>query len=57
MVIQIVLLCGLVIFSGLAILIRDLIKAALSLAVASLFLGLIFFRWVLLTLVSLKSQW
>jgi NADH-quinone oxidoreductase subunit J len=44
MVIQIVLLCGLVLFSGLAILLRDLIKAALSLAVASLFLGLIFFR-------------
>jgi len=43
MVIQILLLCGLVIFSGLAILLKDLIKAALSLAVASLFLGIIFF--------------
>ncbi|MGB4703975.1 MAG: NADH-quinone oxidoreductase subunit J [Candidatus Saccharicenans sp.] len=44
MAIQIILLCGLVIFSGLAILLRDLIKAALSLAVASLILGIIFFR-------------
>jgi NADH-quinone oxidoreductase subunit J len=34
----------LIIFSGLAILFKDLIKAALSLAVASLFLGIIFFR-------------
>lgn len=38
------LLCGLVIFAGLAILAKDLLKAALSLAVASLFLGIIFFR-------------
>lgn len=44
MVIQILLLCGLIIFSALAILFKDLIKAALSLAVASLFLGIIFFR-------------
>lgn len=44
MLIQIILLCGLVIFSALAILLKDLIKAALSLAVASLFLGVIFFR-------------
>ncbi|MBC7362287.1 MAG: NADH-quinone oxidoreductase subunit J [Candidatus Aminicenantes bacterium] len=44
MVIQILLLCGLIIFSGLAILFKDLLKAALSLAVASLFLGIIFFR-------------
>jgi NADH-quinone oxidoreductase subunit J len=44
MLIQILLLCGLVIFSGLAILLKDLLKAALSLAVASLFLGIIFFR-------------
>ncbi len=44
MVIQILLLSGLVIFSILAILLKDLLKAALSLAVASLFLGIIFFR-------------
>ncbi|NPV81983.1 MAG: DUF4040 domain-containing protein [Candidatus Aminicenantes bacterium] len=44
MAIQIILLCGLVIFSALAILLKDLIKAALSLAVASLLLGIIFFR-------------
>ncbi|MDD8030434.1 MAG: NADH-quinone oxidoreductase subunit J [Acidobacteriota bacterium] len=43
MAIQIILLCGLIIFSVLAILLKDLIKAALSLAVASLFLGIIFF--------------
>jgi NADH:ubiquinone oxidoreductase subunit 6 (subunit J) len=44
MVIQIILLCGLILFSVLAILLKDLIKAALSLAVASLFLGIVFFR-------------
>ncbi|HEK85523.1 MAG: NADH-quinone oxidoreductase subunit J [Candidatus Saccharicenans sp.] len=44
MIIQIILLVGLVIFAGLAILAKDLLKAALSLAVASLFLGIIFFR-------------
>jgi len=44
MIIQILLLSGLVIFSILAILLKDLLKAALSLAVASLFLGIIFFR-------------
>lgn len=41
---QIILLCGLIIFSVAAILVRDLLKAAISLAVASLFLGIIFFR-------------
>jgi NADH-quinone oxidoreductase subunit J len=44
MVIQTLLLCGLIIFSGLAIIFKDLLKAALSLAVASLCLGIIFFR-------------
>jgi NADH-quinone oxidoreductase subunit J len=44
MIIQILLLSGLVIFSILAILLKDLLKDALSLAVASLFLGIIFFR-------------
>jgi NADH-quinone oxidoreductase subunit J len=44
MIIQILLLSGLVIFSILAILLKDLLKAALSLAVASLFLGIVFFR-------------
>jgi len=41
---QIPLLCGLVVFSVLAILLRDLLKAAISLAVASIFLAIIFFR-------------
>jgi len=45
MTIQIILLCGLVIFSGLAILLKDLLKAALSLAVASLLLGIISSAW------------
>jgi NADH:ubiquinone oxidoreductase subunit 6 (subunit J) len=44
MVIQIILLSGLVLFSALAILARDILKSAISLAVASLFLGIIFFR-------------
>ncbi|HRD01483.1 MAG TPA: NADH-quinone oxidoreductase subunit J [Candidatus Saccharicenans sp.] len=44
MIIQIILLSGLVLFSILAILLKDLLKSALSLAVASLFLGIIFFR-------------
>jgi NADH-quinone oxidoreductase subunit J len=42
--IQILLLIALVIFSILAVLIRDLLKAAISLAVASIFLAIIFFR-------------
>jgi NADH-quinone oxidoreductase subunit J len=41
---QILLLSGLVFFSILAILAKDLIRSAMSLAVASLFLGIIFFR-------------
>ncbi|MGB9721234.1 MAG: NADH-quinone oxidoreductase subunit J [bacterium] len=36
-------LCGLVLFSILAVLLRDLLKAALSLMVASVFLAIIFF--------------
>ncbi len=44
MILQTALLIGLVLFSVLAILIKDLLKAAISLAVASLFLGIIFFR-------------
>jgi NADH-quinone oxidoreductase subunit J len=44
MVLQIILLGGLVLFSILAILSRDLIKSAISLALASLCLGIIFFR-------------
>ena len=44
MIVQTALLIGLVLFSVLAILLRDLLKAAISLAVASLFLGIIFFR-------------
>ncbi|HSQ36202.1 MAG TPA: NADH-quinone oxidoreductase subunit J, partial [Candidatus Binatia bacterium] len=38
------LLIGLVIFSILSVLVRDLLKAAISLAVASIFLAIIFFR-------------
>jgi len=56
MIIQILLLSGLVIFSILAILLKDLLKAALSLAVASLFLGIIFSVWALLMPGSLRSQ-
>ncbi len=44
MILQIALLIGLVLASALAVLARDLIKAAISLAVASLLLGIIFFR-------------
>jgi NADH:ubiquinone oxidoreductase subunit 6 (subunit J) len=44
MVLQILLLVGMVLFSVLAILVKDLLKAAISLAVASLLLGIIFFR-------------
>jgi len=44
MVLHIALLAGLVLFSALAILARDLIKSAISLAVSSLLLGIIFFR-------------
>ena len=42
--IQTALLIGLVLFSALAILVKDLLKAAVSLAVASLLLGIVFFR-------------
>jgi len=38
------LLIGLVAFSILAVLSRDLLKSAISLAVASIFLALVFFR-------------
>jgi NADH:ubiquinone oxidoreductase subunit 6 (subunit J) len=44
MIIEIVLLCGLVIFSAAAIIFRDLLRAAICLAVASLLLGILFFR-------------
>jgi len=44
MIVQTSLLIGLVLFSVLAILLRDLLKSAISLAVASLLLGIIFFR-------------
>jgi len=44
MILQIALLVGLVLASALAVLARDLIKSAISLAVASLLLGIIFFR-------------
>ncbi len=40
---QILLLCGLLLFSILAVLAKDLIRSAISLALASLFLGIIFF--------------
>ena len=43
MTIQIALLIGLVLFSALAVLAKDLIKAAISLAVSSLLLGILFF--------------
>ena len=41
---HLLLLIGLVVFSVLAVLVRDLLKAAISLAVASIFLALVFFR-------------
>ena len=44
MILQTALLIGLVLFSVLAILLKDLLKSAISLAVASLLLGIIFFR-------------
>ncbi len=44
MIVQTALLIGLVLFSVLAILLRDLLRSAISLAVASLLLGIIFFR-------------
>jgi NADH:ubiquinone oxidoreductase subunit 6 (subunit J) len=44
MIWHILLLSGLVIFSILAILSKDLIKSAISLAVASLLLGILFFQ-------------
>lgn len=44
MILQILLLTGLVLFSILAILSKDLLKSAISLAVASLLLGIVFFR-------------
>jgi len=44
MVLQILLLVGLALFSVMAILVKDLLKAAISLAAASLLLGIIFFR-------------
>ena len=44
MILQTALLIGLVLFAGLAILLRDLLRSAISLAVASLLLGIIFFR-------------
>jgi NADH:ubiquinone oxidoreductase subunit 6 (subunit J) len=44
MILQTALLIGLVIFAVLAIVLRDLLRSAISLAVASLLLGIIFFR-------------
>ena len=44
MIIEIALLCGLVLFSAAAIIFRDLLRSAICLAVASLLLGIIFFR-------------
>ncbi|MBM3295413.1 MAG: DUF4040 domain-containing protein [Candidatus Aminicenantes bacterium] len=44
MILHLALLVGLVLFSVLAILARDLIKSAICLAAASLLLGIIFFR-------------
>jgi len=44
MILQTALLIGLVVFSVLAIALKDLLKSAISLAVASLLLGIIFFR-------------
>jgi NADH-quinone oxidoreductase subunit J len=43
MILQIGLLCGLVIFAVAAVLVRDILKAAICLAVASLLLGILFF--------------
>src|SRR4030042_7005738 len=44
MILQTALLIGLVIFSVLAIALKDLLKSAISLAVSSLLLGIIFCR-------------
>ena len=44
MILQIILLAGLTLFSILAVLLRDLLKAAISLAVASILLAMVFFR-------------
>jgi len=44
MVLQTLLLVGLVVFSVLAIWLKDLLKSAIALAVASLLLGIVFFR-------------
>lgn len=44
MIVEIALLCGLVLLSVAAVLFRDLLRAAICLAVASLLLGIIFFR-------------
>jgi NADH-quinone oxidoreductase subunit J len=44
MILQTALLIGLVVFSVLAILLKDLLRSAISLALASLVLGIIFFR-------------
>jgi NADH:ubiquinone oxidoreductase subunit 6 (subunit J) len=44
MILQTALLIGLVVFSVLAILLKDLLRSAISLAVASLLLGIVFFR-------------
>jgi NADH:ubiquinone oxidoreductase subunit 6 (subunit J) len=44
MILQTALLIGLVIFSVLAIVLKDLLKSAISLAAASLLLGIVFFR-------------
>jgi len=44
MIVQTVLLVGLVLFSVLALIVKDLLRAAISLALASLLLGIVFFR-------------
>jgi NADH:ubiquinone oxidoreductase subunit 6 (subunit J) len=44
MIVQTALLIGIVLFSVLAIALRDLLKSAISLAVASLLLGIVFFK-------------
>jgi NADH:ubiquinone oxidoreductase subunit 6 (subunit J) len=44
MILEIALLCGLVLFSAAAVILRDLLRAAICLAVASLLLGIVYFR-------------
>ncbi len=44
MIVQTALLIGLVLFSVLALLVKDLLRSAISLAAASLLLGIVFFR-------------